>query len=57
MTVRKMIALLKKMPQNAQVVVCDHDQDPERGEFSGVPNWVVEAPPAIKARGYGVVIG
>lgn len=56
MTVRRLITVLKKLPQNAQVCVCAHDQNPEQGEFDGGVFSVDVAPPAIKERGYGVVI-
>jgi len=56
MTVQKLIALLRKMPPRTMVAVCNHDQDPEQGEFDGTPHGVAEAPDALKARGYGVVI-
>ena len=56
MTVRKLIAELRKMPQTARVVVCAHDQDSESGEFDGSAKSVALAPPALKERGYGVVI-
>lgn len=56
MTVRKLIAELKKMPATAKVAVCAHDQDPEQGLFEGGANLVELAPPAMKERGYGVVI-
>jgi hypothetical protein len=56
MTVRKLIALLKKMPPNGKVVVSDHDHDDQSGQFSGSPFTVREASDAMKARGYDVVI-
>lgn len=56
-TVRRLITQLKKMPQNATIVVADHDHDYEYdGEFNGPVRGAVRAPPAIRARGYGVVI-
>lgn len=56
MTVRKLIAELRKMPATAKVCVCAHDQDPNDGDYDGSVNGVEEAPPAMKDRGYGVVI-
>lgn len=56
MTVRKLIAELKKMPATAQVAVCAHDQDPESGDFDGGVCRVDAAPKAMKERGYGVII-
>lgn len=57
MRVAQLIARLRKMPSNAKVVVCAHDQNPEAGEFDGIPSTVYEAPEALRARGYSVVIG
>ena len=56
MTVRQLIAALRKMPANAKVVVCDHDQDDESGEYNGSPGCVTEASATMRERGYGVVI-
>jgi hypothetical protein len=56
LTVRKLISELRKMPQTAKVAVCAHDQDPEQGEYDGGANRVELAPPAMKERGYGVII-
>jgi hypothetical protein len=56
MTVRKLIAELKKLPATAKVAVCAHDQDPAVGEFDGAVWSVQDAPKALKERGYGVVI-
>lgn len=56
MTVRKLIEELHKMPLTAQVAICAHDQDPERGEFDGSVSSVRRAPDALKLRGCGVVI-
>lgn len=56
MTVRQLIAALKKMPPNAEVAVCAHDQDDEAGEFDGFAHSVIAASPAMRKRGAGVVI-
>jgi hypothetical protein len=56
MTVRRLIAQLRKLPPNAKVAVCAHDQDPARGEFDGFVNSVSPAPDALRERGCGVVI-
>lgn len=56
MTVRKLIAELRKMPATAKVCVCAHDQDPASGNFDGGVNDVIAAPQVLKDRGYGVVI-
>lgn len=56
MTVRKLIAELKKLPPNARVCFAAHDQNPEAGEFDGDVRSVDEAPPALQERGYGVVL-
>jgi hypothetical protein len=56
MTVRRLIKALKKMPPDAKVAICAHDQDPERGEFDGFVNRVEASPKAIRERGAGVVI-
>jgi hypothetical protein len=55
-TVRQLIAQLKKLPQSAKVAVIAHDQDAERGEFDGFVRSAGEAPAAIKERGCGVII-
>lgn len=55
-TVKQMIAKLKKMPQSAKVAVCNHDQDAGRGEMDGTVSGIEEAPEALRERGYGVVI-
>ncbi len=57
MTVRELIRRLNKMPPNAKVAFCDHDQDWDRGEMNGPIQRCEEAPDAIKDRGYGVVLG
>jgi hypothetical protein len=56
MTVRKLIAELRKMPQTSKIVVCAHDHEPSLGEYDGLICNIFEAPQAIKDRGYGVVI-
>lgn len=56
LTVQQMINRLRAMPKGARVCFAAHDQDPHNGEFDGQVNSVDEAPPALKARGYGVVI-
>lgn len=56
MTVRKLIAELRKMPATATVAVCAHDQDPGSGNFDGGVCSVDLAPKAMKDRGYGVII-
>jgi len=56
MTVRKLIAELRKMPSTALVAVSAHDQDPAQGEHDGGVCAVEPAPQAMKDRGYGVVI-
>lgn len=56
MTVRRLINALKKMPPRAKVCFVAHDQNPDDGEFDGAVSLVQEAPDAIKARGYEVVI-
>lgn len=56
MTVRKLIAELRKMPATAKVCVCAHDQDPHDGDYDGGVLSVIAAPQALKERGYGVVI-
>ena len=57
MTVRRLIAELKKMPLDAKVVVADHDHDSEdAAEYNGPPSSVWLATPAMRKRGYGVVI-
>lgn len=56
MKVRQLIAALKKMPQDAKVVVCDHDQDDDAGEYNGSPHAVWLASEAMREKGYEVVI-
>lgn len=56
LTVRQLIAKLKKMPPGAKVCFAAHDQNPEAGEFDGTVNSVEESPPALKERGYGVLL-
>jgi len=56
MTVRKLIAELRKMPPTATVAVCAHDQDPHDGDYDGGVRGVMAAPSAMKERGYGVII-
>jgi hypothetical protein len=56
MTVRALIAALKKLPPTAKIAVCAHDQSAEHGEFDGFARYVELAPPALKDRGAGVVI-
>lgn len=56
MNVRQLIKALQAFPPNAKVVVCSHDQDPEKGEMDGFISTVGEAPIAIEERGAGVVI-
>lgn len=57
MTVRKLIAELRKMPQNATVVFAAHDQDSSAGEYDGHVNGVDKATPQAKRHhGAGVVI-
>jgi len=56
LTVRQLIAKLKKMPPDALVVFCAHDQEPEQGEYDGSVYAVDEAPPALRDRGYGVTL-
>ena len=55
-TVQMLIAQLKKMPPRAKVCWCDHDHDYDSGELNGPVRGVIEAPPAIKARGFGVIL-
>ena len=55
-TVRRLIAQLKKLPPNAKVVFVDHDQDPDSGEFNGAVTRAEVAPDSIKDRGYGVML-
>lgn len=56
MTVRQLIAELRKMPADAKVCFIAHDQDPERGEYDGAAHYVEEAPPALAERGFGAFI-
>lgn len=56
LTVRQLIAQLKKMPPGAKVCVVAHDQNPEAGEFDGAVRRVEEAPMAIRDRGYAVML-
>jgi hypothetical protein len=47
------------MPQNAKVVIADHDHDDESGQFNGPipgPSSIWLASPEVAKRGYGVVI-
>lgn len=55
MTVRRLISLLKKMPQNAGVGIQDHDHGED--EMNGLLRSVEEASPTLKKeRGVGVVL-
>ena len=56
MTVKQMIAALRRMPPGARVVFCAHDQDADAGEYDGFVNEVTEASPAMMQHGAGVVI-
>lgn len=56
MTVRRLITALKKMPPDAKIAICCHDQNPEAGEFNGSPWKVERAPLMLKDRGLDVVI-
>lgn len=56
MTVRQMIAALKTMPPRAKICLVSHDQDPYGGEFDGEARNVMEAPQALRERGFQVVI-
>jgi hypothetical protein len=59
MTVRRLITALKKMPQDAKVVIADHDHDSEGGQYNGPipsPHSICVASREMKERGYGVVI-
>lgn len=59
MTVRDLIKALKKMPQDAKVVVADHDHDSDSGQYNGsIPSAssIDVATPQMLDRGYGVVI-
>lgn len=57
LTVKQIIAALKKMPPNARVVFCAHDQHDEIGEYDGFVSGVGEATPEAKRRhGAGVII-
>ena len=60
LTVRRLITALKKMPQDAKVVVADHDHDSEdAGQYNGsIPGAysISVASPAMRKRGFGVVI-
>lgn len=56
MTVRKLIAELRRMPQGAKVCVVAHDQNPEVGEFDGPVQHVDEATDSLGKRGFGVMI-
>lgn len=56
LTVQQLIAQLQKLPPRAKVCFAAHDQEPSRGEFDGEVKRAEEAPPALKARGYGVVL-
>ena len=56
MTVRRLIAALKKMPPDAKVAVADHDHDSEAGQYNSSPFSVELATPAMRQRGFGVVI-
>lgn len=56
MTARQLINALRRMPPNGKVVVSDHDHDDESGQYNGSPRDVREATPAMKARGFDVVI-
>lgn len=57
MTVRVLIAALKKMPPTAKICWVDHDHNPDRGEFNGSVRKVEQTPKALKERGYGVMLG
>lgn len=59
LTVRRLISALKKMPQDAKVVIADHDHNDDIGEFNGPipgPSFIWRASRAIRQRGYDVVI-
>jgi hypothetical protein len=55
-TVRRLITALKKLPPDAKVCWCDHDQDPESGELNGPVHHAEPAPPALRKLGYGAVL-
>lgn len=57
MTVRQLRRALAKMPQDAEIAWCDHDHDWDAGEMNGPVTQCVEAPQAIRAKGFGVVLG
>lgn len=56
LTVRKLIAELKKMPPTAKVCWADHDHDYHSGEFNGPVALVHSASEAIRERGFGVIL-
>ena len=56
MTVHQMITVLKQMPPRAKICLVSHDQDPYGGEFDGEPRNIMEAPEALRERGFQVVI-
>lgn len=57
MTVRQLIKKLEKFPSTAKIAWVAHDQDAEVGEFDGTVQRVDAAPPALRARGFGVILG
>jgi hypothetical protein len=57
MTVKQIIAALRKMPPGATVAFCAHDQDSDVGEYDGIVRKVEEASPQAKRHhGAGVII-
>lgn len=56
MTVRRLIAELKKMPPDAKVCFAAHDHDWSAGEYDGVVSSVDRVPPKVRHHGCGVVL-
>jgi len=54
MTVRKLIAALKKMPPDAKVCFAAHDQDWAAGDYDGIVRSVGEV--RLEARHHGCAV-
>jgi hypothetical protein len=56
LTVRRLIAALKKMPPSAKVCFAAHDQNWVAGEYDGIVHSVDVVPTGARHHGCGVVL-
>ncbi|MBS7671739.1 hypothetical protein [Croceicoccus gelatinilyticus] len=57
LTVKQLIAALRRMPPHSTIIVADHDQNSESGEYNGTVQSCMEASELLKERtGAEVVI-